>query len=94
VRKRLIVNNVDGLRVTVEGDLPREVLERIGDAVRTTVLQEVAELDVAPALHEVPLEAADFADLSDVSEDPGDPTPLDIPVLLGIWFKRQDESQL
>ncbi|WP_031066274.1 hypothetical protein [Streptomyces sp. NRRL WC-3742] len=43
-----------GLRVTVEGDLPHNVLERIGDSVRRAVLDEVAELDLAPPLREVP----------------------------------------
>ncbi|MFD8979629.1 hypothetical protein [Streptomyces sp. NPDC059564] len=43
-----------GLQVTVEGDLPPKTLERIADAVRRTVLDEVAELDLAPPLREVP----------------------------------------
>ena len=83
---------VDGLRVTVEGDLPREVLERVAEAVRQTTLKEVAELDLAPELKEVPLEPADFADLPSArrgrEEDFG---PL-IPILLGIWFKKEDET--
>ncbi|MFE7106892.1 hypothetical protein ACFU98_09010 [Streptomyces sp. NPDC057575] len=45
---------IEGLRVTVHGDLPHEVLERIGDSVRRAVLNEVAELDLAPPLREVP----------------------------------------
>ncbi|KJS55125.1 hypothetical protein [Streptomyces rubellomurinus] len=44
----------EGLRVTVQGDLPHEVLERIGEAVRRAVLSEVASLDLAHPLHEVP----------------------------------------
>ncbi|MFG2439918.1 hypothetical protein [Streptomyces sp. NPDC048508] len=47
--------NVEGLRVTVEGDLPRDVMERIADTVRRTVLDEVATLDIAPQLREWPL---------------------------------------
>ncbi|MFI6151490.1 hypothetical protein ACIBCA_02200 [Kitasatospora sp. NPDC051170] len=43
-----------GLRVTVQGDLPDAVLARIGDSVRRAVLDEVAELDLAPPLREVP----------------------------------------
>ncbi|MFD8291100.1 hypothetical protein ACFXAO_16005 [Streptomyces lavendulae] len=43
----------EGLRVTVQGDLPPKTLERIADAVRRTVLYEVAELDLAPPLTEV-----------------------------------------
>lgn len=43
----------EGLRVTVQGDLPPSTLERIADAVRRTVLDEVAELDLAPPLREV-----------------------------------------
>ncbi|MFI9630853.1 hypothetical protein [Streptomyces sp. NPDC052042] len=31
----------EGLRVSVHGDLPHEVLERIGDSVRRAVLDEV-----------------------------------------------------
>ncbi|MFC9680360.1 hypothetical protein [Streptomyces sp. NPDC056948] len=44
----------EGLQVTVQGDLPPKTLERISDAVRRTVLDEVAELDLAPPLREVP----------------------------------------
>ncbi|MFH8386064.1 hypothetical protein ACH4E7_34955 [Kitasatospora sp. NPDC018058] len=44
----------EGLRVTVQGDLPHGVMERIGDSVRRAVLDEVAELDLAPPLVEVP----------------------------------------
>ncbi|MFI9366131.1 hypothetical protein ACIG5E_34530 [Kitasatospora sp. NPDC053057] len=44
----------EGLRVTVQGDLPHDVLERIGDSVRRAVLDEVAELDLTPPLREVP----------------------------------------
>ncbi|MFG2111273.1 hypothetical protein ACGFRB_01290 [Streptomyces sp. NPDC048718] len=43
----------EGLRVTVQGDLPADTMERITDAVRRTVLDEVAELDLAPPLREV-----------------------------------------
>ena len=82
-------NYVDGLRVTVEGDLPREVLERIADAVRETTLREVAELDIAPDLQEVPLEPADFGDVA--PRDDEDLVPL-IPILLGIWFKTKEET--
>ncbi|MEU7020425.1 hypothetical protein ABZ990_07165 [Streptomyces sp. NPDC046203] len=42
----------EGLRVTVQGDLPADAMERITDAVRRTVLDEVAELDLAPPLRE------------------------------------------
>ncbi|MGW2183575.1 hypothetical protein ACWCXX_37260 [Streptomyces sp. NPDC001732] len=49
----------EGLRVTVLGDLQPEVLERIGDSVRRAVLNEVAELDLAPPLREVPFGNAD-----------------------------------
>jgi hypothetical protein len=83
-------NYVEGLRVTVEGDLPQEVLERVAEAVRQTALREVAELDLAPALHEVPLEAADFAGGGGRAGDE-DFGPL-IPILLGIWFKKEDET--
>ncbi|MFH8516834.1 hypothetical protein ACH4CE_17320 [Streptomyces gelaticus] len=44
----------EGLRVTIHGDLPPEVLERMGDSVRRAVLNEVAELDLAPPLPEAP----------------------------------------
>ncbi|RKT19378.1 hypothetical protein BX285_3835 [Streptomyces sp. 1114.5] len=42
-----------GLKVSVQGDLPPKTMERIADAVRRTVLDEVAELDLAPPLREV-----------------------------------------
>lgn len=51
---------VNGLRVTVQGDLPREVMERIADTVRRAVLEEVAGLDIGPSLHEVPLDPAEI----------------------------------
>jgi hypothetical protein len=54
------MSDVPALRVRVDGDLPEDVLRRIGDAVRRTVLYEVASLDLAPTLHEVPLKPEDF----------------------------------
>lgn len=44
-----------GFEVRVQGDLPSDVLERIGAAVRRAVLDAVAELDIAPPLYEWPL---------------------------------------
>lgn len=46
--------NSVGLRVTVQGDLPQEAMDRIAQSVSQTVLREVAELDIAPPLREVP----------------------------------------
>jgi hypothetical protein len=46
--------NESGLRVTVQGGLPQEAMERIASSVRRAVLQEVAELDLAPPLRELP----------------------------------------
>jgi hypothetical protein len=43
--------NVEGLRVTVQGDLPGDVMEKITDAVRQATLAVIAELDMAPSLH-------------------------------------------
>lgn len=51
---------VEGLRVLVEGDLPEEVLVKVSEAVRRAALEAVADLDLAPALREVPLEPTDF----------------------------------
>jgi hypothetical protein len=45
-----------GLHVTVEGDLPREVLEKINVAVRKAVALEIAELDLFPGCWEQPCE--------------------------------------
>ncbi|MFE4974733.1 hypothetical protein ACFRAR_21825 [Kitasatospora sp. NPDC056651] len=65
-----------GLRVAVQGDLPAKTMERIADAVRRTVLDEVAELDLAPPLHEV-------------SHEPGKPGDgLGGQPVLGIVFDR------
>ncbi|MFD5463088.1 hypothetical protein ACFWIQ_09725 [Kitasatospora sp. NPDC127059] len=72
----------EGLRVTVHGDLPAKTMERIADAVRRTVLDEVAELDLAPPLREVsPAEAA---------PKPGKPGDALIGLpFLGIIFDRE-----
>ncbi|MGY1584034.1 hypothetical protein [Streptomyces sp. MN13] len=43
--------NVEGLRVTVQGDLPGDVMEKITDAVRQATLAVIAELDMAPSLN-------------------------------------------
>ncbi|MEV8322333.1 hypothetical protein ACFV6D_12715 [Kitasatospora sp. NPDC059812] len=50
-----------GFSVTVQGDLEGDVLQRIGDTVRRLVLDQVAELDLAPPLREVPLGGAGSA---------------------------------
>ncbi|MFD5414428.1 hypothetical protein [Streptomyces nojiriensis] len=51
--------NTEGLRVTVQGDLPAEVMKRVSDAVRQAVLDAVAEVDMAPALQEQPFDRTD-----------------------------------
>ncbi|MFE4590552.1 hypothetical protein [Streptomyces laurentii] len=64
----------EGLRVTVQGDLPADTMERIAAAVRRTVLDEVAELDIAPPLREVaPAERAAKPGQPDALR-PGGPT--------------------
>lgn len=45
------------LRVLVEGDLPKDVMQKIGQSVRRAVLDTIAELDIAPPLVEKPLKA-------------------------------------
>ncbi|MFG2309954.1 hypothetical protein ACGFS9_14950 [Streptomyces sp. NPDC048566] len=60
--------DVEGLRVTVQGDLPRPVMERIAATVRQAVLEEVATLDIAPRLREWPL-----AEPETPAPDAGDP---------------------
>jgi hypothetical protein len=47
--------SVKGVRVTVQGDIPAEALTRLQDAVRETVLHELAALDLSSSLSEVPL---------------------------------------
>ncbi len=47
----------DGLRVTVEGNLPADVMERLSAAARAAVMRELAELDTAPDLFEWPFDA-------------------------------------
>lgn len=44
-----------GFEVRVTGDLPRDILERLGTAVERAVLDEVAQLDIAPPLRIWPL---------------------------------------
>ncbi|KIF00355.1 hypothetical protein PL81_41690 [Streptomyces sp. RSD-27] len=70
------------MQVTVEGDLPPKTLERIADAVRRTVLDEVAELDLAPPLREVPP--------AEPAPEPGQPDHVltHLP-FLGIIFKPE-----
>jgi hypothetical protein len=77
------MSRIQGVRVTVESDLPEEVVARLADAVRATVLQEVAQLDLAPALHQVPLESSDFS--ADVEDLPGFEYRTD-----GIWLRDDD----
>ncbi|MGY1503679.1 hypothetical protein ACW4TU_45190 (plasmid) [Streptomyces sp. QTS52] len=77
---------VDGLRVTVEGALPTEVMTRIADAVRQAVVTEIAEFDIAPPLHEVPLQPSDFGEPAPGSDSDGL-----IDILLGIWLKQAGE---
>ncbi|MFC5994084.1 hypothetical protein ACFQE5_07650 [Pseudonocardia hispaniensis] len=43
------------LSVLVQGDLPREVLQKIGRAVRQAALDAIADLDLQPPLVERPL---------------------------------------
>lgn len=86
------MSNVDGLRVTVEGTLPTEIMIRIADAVRQAVIVEIAEIDIAPPLHEVPLQPSDFDGPSPISDLDG---PIDIiGQLLGIWLKQDDGELL
>jgi hypothetical protein len=54
-----------GLDVRVEGDLPRDVMERIGASVRMAVLESIADLDIAPPLYEWPLPVAVDGDFGD-----------------------------
>ena len=89
MERRERAHYVEGLRVTVEGDLPQEVLERVAEAVREATMRTVAELDLSPRLQEVPLLPADFADVKP-AEGEEDFGPL-IPILLGIWFKTEDK---
>ncbi|BAU85152.1 lysR family transcriptional regulator [Streptomyces laurentii] len=73
----------EGLRVTVQGDLPADTMERIAAAVRRTVLDEVAELDIAPPLREVaPAER---------TAKPGQPdAALPRPPIMGIIFEPEE----
>ncbi|GAA2767461.1 hypothetical protein GCM10010103_65030 [Streptomyces paradoxus] len=73
----------EGLRVTVQGDLPPETLKRIADAVRRTALNEVAELDLAPPLREVP--PTQRAPRPGPSDD-----ALSLFPFLGIIFEREE----
>ncbi|MFC8393627.1 hypothetical protein [Streptomyces sp. NPDC057238] len=76
----------DGLRVTVEGDLPAKTMERIADAVRQTVLDEVAGLDLAPPLREVAPGAAGSS-VGSTTGEPGD--ALSALPFLGIILRRE-----
>lgn len=46
----------DGLRVTVDGNLPAEIMARLSAAARRAVLQELALIDAAPHLFEWPFD--------------------------------------
>ena len=48
-----------GVRVTVQGSLPPEAMEKIANSVKRAVLAEVATLDLAPPLREVPITGPD-----------------------------------
>lgn len=45
------MSNVKGLRAPVQGDLAPEIMPSVADAVRRTVLDHVAQLDIASPLH-------------------------------------------
>jgi hypothetical protein len=84
----------DGLRVTVQGDLPTDVMERISNAVRRAVLNEVAELDLTRPLHERALnDAKDGIYASGVlrsREDDGGTIDLTFGPTLGIVLKSEE----
>jgi hypothetical protein len=82
-----------GLRVTVQGDLPRAVVAHIADAVRHAVLTEIATLDIGPALHEIPFDAGGLAVPAPIRGDlngPGD-LPGIGPIILGIVLRTDPE---
>lgn len=84
------MNEVSGLKVIVQGDLPTEIMERVGASVRKAVLSELADADLAPDLKETPLQPVQHG-----SEDlPGADfgiADIVIPILLGIWLRPEDE---
>lgn len=62
-----------GLQVTVQGDLPPDAMNKISNAVRSAVLDQVAELDLSSTLRESPLQAAlkDHVGPADLPETQG-----------------------
>jgi hypothetical protein len=83
------MNDVTGLRVLVQGDLPADVMRRVGAAVRAAALAELAEIDIAPALFEVPWPAPSKPG-PDVDLDGVEVAELGLPIvpeLLGLWLK-------
>ncbi|MBL7494423.1 hypothetical protein I6A60_19795 [Frankia sp. AgB1.9] len=82
------MNEATGVRVVVQGDLPDDVMMRIRVGIRSAVLAELAQTDLAPKQFPVPLEPFDL--------DPGlDPSlGLQIPQLLGWWFKEGPDGTI
>lgn len=95
------MSDLTGLRVLVQGDLPADVMGRISAGVRAAVLSELAEIDIAPPIFEVPLHMAGkttpplgAGDEDLGSEDDAELALPGIPELLGIWFKTADDAGL
>ncbi len=77
----------NGLQVTVDGDLPAAVLERIAESVRKTVLREVASLDLEVNLEEAPPPEQFAVDRPAKADGLGFPVPFP----LGIWLRPDDQ---
>jgi hypothetical protein len=76
------MQQINGLRVTVQGDLPAEVMQRVADGVRRGVLRELAEIDLTPELREVPLDSGVNRDFDEFG--------IKLPFLLGLVLKPVD----
>jgi hypothetical protein len=81
------MQQVNGVRAVVQGDLPDDVMQRIAAGVRRAVLHELAEVDLGPRLRQVPLQPA-----ARPAEDVGvqELVPPLVPPVLGWWFVPDD----
>ena len=88
------MQQVNGVRAVVQGDLPDEIMERIAASVRRAVLHELADVDLGPRLRQIPLQPVRPAPTGDgTTQDAPDDLrlPFVVPFVLGIWFQPDQD---
>lgn len=87
------MQQVKGVRAVVQGDLPQEIMDRIAASVRRAVLLELAEVDLGPHLHQLPLQPTRPAGGEDLGAEDLFP-PILLPIVAGLWLQPVQFPQL